>query len=444
MERPRGVLGRPEAAQELADVCVELMVADVGRDGRAGQAMPAMSTVNAWHRGCSAASRRGTRRSPLRRHRRHRHERHRRGAAQPRLPGHRLRPQGVATTTRRLERLGRQGRRSATAAENVRDARRGGHLLRGAQATTPRCVARAAAADPGHPARRDARRADAPQVRRRRRRQRTARPPPPRWSPRCWRAAGLDPDRRSSAARCNVARLATRGSARASPGGRGRRVRRLASSSSTRPSRWSPTSTPSTWTTTATLEALAAGVRGLRATRCRSTGWSCSASITRTCRRCCRAIEKRVVTYGARAQRGLPARGHPARRASPRRFRAFRRGEALGRVHACRCPGAHNVAQRAGGDRRGGRAGHPVRRRCASALAELRRRAAPLHRARRGAGRHGRRRLRPPPGRDAATLAGARDGRSAAGWSSPSSRTATRARAICSPSSPPPSTTPTC
>jgi UDP-N-acetylglucosamine--N-acetylmuramyl-(pentapeptide) pyrophosphoryl-undecaprenol N-acetylglucosamine transferase len=40
MEKAAGLLGRPEAAREIAEVCVELMVARWGKDGRAGPLPP--------------------------------------------------------------------------------------------------------------------------------------------------------------------------------------------------------------------------------------------------------------------------------------------------------------------------------------------------------------------------------------------------------------------
>ena len=139
----------------------------------------------------------------------------------------------------------------------------------------------------------------------------------------------------------------------------------------------------------------------------------------------------------------LLARRHPVPRASRRRFDAYRRGEPLGeftvkharRAQRAELPRGHRGRRRARG---------PARRHQAGAR-DVRRRAAPLHRRRqqsRGVtlvddyGHH--------PGRDrgharrrAARL------RETAASSSPSSRTATRARAISSTSSRARSTRPT-
>ena len=107
-------------------------------------------------------------------------------------------------------------------------------------------------------------------------------------------------------------------------------------------------------------------------------------------------LEKRFVTYGEshqadyRADR-IEVSGHSVR------FDAYRRGEPLGRfeVHMV---GRHNALNALAVVALADEMGIPmvVTR---EALASFRRRAAPLHREGREAGGHGRRRLRPPPGR---------------------------------------------
>ena len=115
----------------------------------------------------------------------------------------------------------------------------------------PELVEARGARHPGHPARRDARRADAPA--RRHRHRRLARQDHHHLAGRDRAARGRPrPDRRSSAASSTCsARNAARGTRR-SAGRRGRRVRRLVPAPDARRSRWSPTSTPSTSITTAT------------------------------------------------------------------------------------------------------------------------------------------------------------------------------------------------
>ncbi|MCK7511369.1 MAG: hypothetical protein MZV70_49820 [Desulfobacterales bacterium] len=106
---------------------------------------------------------------PLRGHRRHRHERHRRAAAQPRLPR-------VAAPTSRRSDITRApadaGRRASTTATRPSTSR-GADVVVVSSAVrpdNPEVLAAQQRSHPGHPAGRDAGRADAPEVRRRRRR----------------------------------------------------------------------------------------------------------------------------------------------------------------------------------------------------------------------------------------------------------------------------------
>ena len=106
---------------------------------------------------------------PLRRHRRRRHERHRRGAAAPSATGSAAPTCARATTTAPPD-LARRDRRPRPPRRSGRRRRRRRRDLVGGEVLEPRGRAGARAEDPGHPARRDARRADAPEVRHRRRR----------------------------------------------------------------------------------------------------------------------------------------------------------------------------------------------------------------------------------------------------------------------------------
>ena len=105
----------------------------------------------------------------LRRHRRHRHERHRRAAGEPRLRGQRLGREAIGRRRTGCETLGvrvaRRPRRRATSATPTSWSSR-----RRCSATNPEVVEARARGDPGDPARRDARRADAAAVRHRGRR----------------------------------------------------------------------------------------------------------------------------------------------------------------------------------------------------------------------------------------------------------------------------------
>ena len=128
---------------------------------------------------------------PLRRHRRHRHERPRRDPAHARVRRQRL---GPASRTRT-----RAGSRAlgvrvfvGHAAENVRGRRRR-RLLERHRPAEPRDRPGARARDPHHPARRDARRADARALRASPSPARTARRRRPRWSPPCCARRGSIP-----------------------------------------------------------------------------------------------------------------------------------------------------------------------------------------------------------------------------------------------------------
>ncbi len=184
---------------------------------------------------------------PFRRHRRHRHERHRRGAAEPRLQGFRLRPEEF----RRHAAAGQSGRDHVRRPSRRKYRRRGsrGHQFRncGGESRSHRS---AQAAHPGDPARRDAGRVDAPEIRHRHRRH-----------------ARQDDDHFDGGGGAGRGRARSHGRRRrtrrrhglerapgqvAIPGGRGRRERPVAFSSCPQYFRSSPTSTASTWTATAT------------------------------------------------------------------------------------------------------------------------------------------------------------------------------------------------
>ena len=211
-------------------------------------------------------------------------------------------------------------------------------------------------------------------------------------------------------------------------GGGGGRVRRQLPQAAPRPSRWSPTSTPSTWTTTARWTR-SRPPSSSSATGCRSTASTCSAWTTPTCRRCCRASRSassptaRAHTADYRLE-GVRLDGllHPLPRLPPRRGPRRVHGADGGRAQR---------AQRAGGHRRGRGDGHPARHR-AQRAGRVRRRAAALHRAGRGERHHRGGRLRAPPGRGDGHARRRAPGLRPPRWWSPSSRTATRAPAICS------------
>ena len=169
--------------------------------------------------------------------------------------------------TRRLVALG--GRISyGHAAENLREADVV-VISSAVRKDNPEVVEARRREDPGHPPRRDARGADAPQVRRGGRRLarqdhhhldggHRARP----------RRAGPDRGGGRQGERARLQRQARQGRA---DGGGGGRVRRQLPAASRPPSPWSPTSTPSTWTTTARWRR-SARPSWSSATGCRSTG----------------------------------------------------------------------------------------------------------------------------------------------------------------------------
>ena len=118
MARAAGLRGAPRRPSEIADVLTQLTVrrwgTPKGRDRGQGfrpvrPAPPPHPARPAPHDPLPLAQPA----HPLRRHRRHRHERHRRGAAQPRLHGLRLGPEGVRDHPA-PRRAGRPHRRGAT------------------------------------------------------------------------------------------------------------------------------------------------------------------------------------------------------------------------------------------------------------------------------------------------------------------------------------------
>ena len=146
----------------------------------------------------------------------------------------------------------------------------------------------------------------------------------------------------------------------------------------------------------------------------------------------------------ARTQADYRAEGIEARRASPTRFDAFRRGEPLGRVRACAWWARHNALNALAVIAVADEMEHPARRRPRGArrLPAACSAASPCAARPAGVtvvddyGHH--------PAEVRATLRGAREAFGRRLVVASSSRTATPAPATCSPSSPPPSTTPTC
>ena len=163
-------------------------------------------------------------------------------------------------------------------------------------------------------------------------------------------------------------------------------------------------------------------------------------------------IEKRVATYGLAAQADYRARDLRSTGSSTR-FDAACAAASRSGDFRCACPARTTCSTRSRRSRSPTSSASPstIMR---EALADVRRRAAPLHRARRGDGRHRGRRLRPPPGRDrghargrAARVRAAHRGRVPAAplhaARTTSSTTSTRAfnrrrRAAASPTSTPP------
>ena len=292
--------------------------------------------------------------------------------------------------------------------------------------TTPSWWRAAPRGRPGHPARRDAGRADAHEVRRRGRRARTARPRRPRWSARCCARGGLDPTivvggRRPRARHERAAR------ARPVPGRRGRRERRLVPAALAgdrrdhqhRPRAPRPLRRP--------RRPIRAGVRRTSPNRVPFYGVIVLCADDPEVRAILPQVTKRACSTAPTAS--TPGRARRRRRAGAARARASPWSAAGRRVGDGRAAGAGapQRAQRAGGGRRRARARDRLRahRRGAGALP---RRRPPLRDPGEAAGRAGGRRLRPPPDRDrghaappAAQLGGRVRGRS-------SSRTATRAR----------------
>ena len=204
---------------------------------------------------------------PLRRHRRHGHVRHRRGARE-----HGLSRVGLGHERHRDHAPPRGDRLHGQAGPPRRQPRRGGRRRRVErdQGLQPRGRGRARAPDPGDPARRDARRADADEVRHRgRRRARQDHVD----DDDAHRADGrrARPDRGDRRPR-QLARPRERalGQERL-PGRRGRRERRLVPDAVADASRSSPTSTPSTSITTA-RSTTSRRRSPTSATACRSTG----------------------------------------------------------------------------------------------------------------------------------------------------------------------------
>ena len=303
--------------------------------------------------------------------------------------------------TRRLEALGRP--RLLRPRRRQRERRRRRRLLERDQPAEPRGREGARARDPHHPARRDARRADAHDATRSRSRARTARRRRPRWSrPSC---AQRGSTRRSSSAARSTRSERTRATARAissSP----RPTRATArSSSSRRRSPSSRTSTPSTSTTTA------------RTTRVKDA--FVAARQPRPVLRALRALHRPPERPGDPPARRAAARHvrHLAAGGLPREEPALRGArDALRRVSAAtsrsatfvvHMPGAHNVLNALAVIAVADELEVPARR-DARGDRELPRRPAPLHRPRAAGVREGRspgrrddrRRLRPSPRRD--------------------------------------------
>ena len=272
------------------------------------------------------------------------HERHRRGAAEPRLHGLRLGPRSARRSPSRLRGAGRRACSRATRAENV-GAPHVVVISTAVQADNPEVRRGAPPQHPRDPARRDAGRADAAQVRRSRSRAATARPRPPRWSPSCSTAAGSIPTVVvGGEARRRWARA--RGSARASswwsrPTSRDRSFLKL-----------SPTLAVVTNIDREHLDPTATSPTSRRpsstsSTRCRSTAAPCSASTTPPCRRSCRASSGASSPTASRREADVSARDLDARGHRLAATRAIAPRRAARRRSRSRVPGRHNVVERA-------------------------------------------------------------------------------------------------
>ena len=268
------------------------------------------------------------------------------------------------------------------------------------QARQPRGRGRARARHPGDPARRDARRADAPEVRRRDRRlarqdhdhvagrRRAARRP---GSTRPW----------SSAASVNA--LGSNANARLRqrlPGRRGRRERRLVPQltpddrgrhqhrrRAPRPLRHASSSVKDAFVDFANRVPFYGLVR-----RCAST--------TRTSQAILPRLHEALRDLRRLAAGRLPRRATSATTGSPPASACVAPRPTTSASSRCTMPGAHNVLNALAA------IAVATSTSCSFAAVargagRVRRRPAPLHRARRRRRRHGRRRLRPPPGRDA-------------------------------------------
>ena len=294
-----------------------------------------------------------------------------------RLPGLRLRPRDEPTRHRAAALDSASRVASGTAPENVGGADVVVYLDARSRATTPRSCARREPRHPGHPARRDARRADAREVRRR-----VAgshgKTTTTSLVATVLRQAGLDP---TVVVGGKVAR------ARLERAPRRRAICFVAEADESDGSFLQLTPTIAVITNIDRRaprplrqhERVQGRVRRSSPTASRSTGSPCSASTTRTCRRSCRA------STGARRPTaslagGLARDARCARERVGDALRGAARGELARRV---RLPHARRAqrAERARRDRGGGRARGAVRRRAPRAR-ELPRRAASLRGAR--------------------------------------------------------------
>ena len=196
------------------------------------------------------------------------------------------------------------------------------------------------AGDPHHPARRDARRADARRATPSPSPARTARRPPPRSSPRCCAPPGLDP---TVVVGGKVNAL---GHQRAPRRGRsvrrrGRRERRLVPQAHAHHRRRHQ-HRPRAPRPLRDARGGQGRLRPVREPRARSTGSACSASTTRACRRSCPRIERRHVTYGVSRQADYRAQEPPLRGAGDA-LRRLPPRRAARDASSVQMPGAHNV-----------------------------------------------------------------------------------------------------
>ncbi len=325
-------------------------------------------------------------------------------------------------TTRRLPALG-GGSSSATAPRTSSRRRRGGDLLRGPQGQ-PGGRQPPEPQDPGDPARRDARRADATEVRRGHRRL-------PRQDDDHLHGGHLLAPRRPrshrggrrQAERPRLQRQAGQGRV---DGGGGRRVGRLVP-------RLSPAIAVVTNIDPEHLDHYGPGrgaAAGLRRVRQPGALLRPGGDVPRSPggAAVCPARGKRVVTYGVSPQADYRAE-QVELRPLHRRFVASRRGMPLGEVQLQMVGDAQRSerARGGGGRRRDGHSLTEVRR----APWPIQRRTAALHGARRGQGRARWSTTTVTTPRRSGDAARAPARRSGGGWWSPSSRTATRAPATC-------------